>query len=165
MIFIRLNCFKCLFTAFRNYSFHFYGKCIISAFSIFRISSILFLHFIPQCIAYFSSPFSPFRCFLSFSRGLTHRGGGHKTSQAEPTEREMEEKRERESWGLWFVTASKGKVFPGERENEGKEGEKERKWEIRGKLHWSNGGEKLSQIDTSTSPIGPFRLIHTTYTV
>lgn len=132
MIFIRLNCFKCLFTAFRNYSFHFYGKCIISAFSIFRISSILFLHFIPQCIAYFSSPFSPFRCFLSFSRGLTHRGGGHKTSQAEPTEREMEEKRERELGPLICDSQQRESVPRGKGER-GKRGRERKKVGDKGK--------------------------------
>lgn len=91
------------------------------------ISWILFLHFIPERIAYFSLLFLRSVAFSLSAGGLTHRGGGHKTSQAEPTEREMEGKGERARAGASdFVTASKGKVFPGERENEGKEGEEER---------------------------------------
>lgn len=114
---------------------HFCEKLISSAFSSLPISP-------GSSFSTFSLSVSSLLLFRSVASslpagGLTHRGGGHKTSQAEPTEREMEGKRERERAGASdFVTASKGKVFPRERENEGdgKRG-REREMEIKGKLH------------------------------
>ncbi|XP_051744659.1 paired box protein Pax-5 isoform X6 [Ctenopharyngodon idella] len=73
---------------------------------------------VPECIA---SPSLSFCCFLSFSRGADTQGRGAQ-NQPGRTDRARDggKERERERAGASdFVTASKGKVFPRERENEG----------------------------------------------
>lgn len=79
----------------------FFEKWISSAFSSLPISAGSSSSTFSQSVSLIS-PLLLFRSVASSlsAGGLTHRGGGHKTSQAEPTEREMEGKRERESWGL-----------------------------------------------------------------
>lgn len=135
---------------------------VLFHFSVYLLDPLPALY--PTAYRLFLLSFFSILLLSLFQRGADTQGRGAQ-NQPGRTDRARDggKEREREPGPLILWQPAKGKCSPGkgrtrEKRERKKEGDK-------GKLHWSNGGEKLSQIDTSTSPIGPFRPIHTTYAV
>jgi len=131
------ECLKCLFTALRYDRFMVKNGLVVP----FLLSLYLLDPLPPLSLRVyrlFLLSFSFVLLLPLFQQGGWHTGeGGTKPARQN---RQSERWRERESERVGasdFVTASKGKVFPRETENEGdgKRG-RERDMEIKGKLHW-----------------------------
>lgn len=131
---------------------------VLFCFSLYLLDPLPSLY--PGVYCLFLLSFSVVLLLSLFQQGADTQGRGAQ-NQPGRTDRARDggKERERESQGLWFCDSQQRESVPRGKGERGKRG-REREREIRGKLHWSNGGEKLSQIDTSTQPIGPFRLLH-----